>query len=286
MSRLETGQIATLACLLEIAAPKPGNVHRGADFADMTFGDLAASAVAIAPALQIAKDQSLGQTVLGAARATQALVGKNTNLGIILLLAPLAKARLPGGEDVTNLREATRQVLRALSPADCGHVYEAIRLARPGGLGRVAVGDIHDLPPQDLIQAMRLAANHDAVALQYANDFATIFEQVVPWLQATQEAGWTLPMAIVHVQMQLMAELPDTLIARKCGQTVARQAAGLAAEVMASGDPRGEEYSRRLANLDFWLRSDGHRRNPGTTADLIAAGLFVGLSAGMIKERW
>ncbi len=286
MSRLETGQLVTLACLLELAAPKPGNVHRGADFEDMTFGDLVASAVAIAPVMQVAGETSLGETVLNAVQATQALVDQNTNLGIILLLAPIAKAHSQGVDGVEELRAATRQVLRALTPEDCRDVYQAIRSARPGGLGNVDVADVHGEAPRDLIEAMRLASGRDAIAQQYVSDFATIFERVVPWLAATQLAGWSLPLGIVHVQMQLMSEFPDSLIARKCGEDTARQAAVLAASVLANGDPHSEPYRRSLADLDFWLRSDGHRRNPGTTADLIAAGLFVGLSAGMIKERW
>src|SRR5947207_8705079 len=93
VAELSTGQLATLACLLEATAAKPGNVHPGACFADMRYLDFAASAVAIAPALEFAESRPLGHTVLAAIRATRQLVGKNTNLGTVLLLAPLAKVR-------------------------------------------------------------------------------------------------------------------------------------------------------------------------------------------------
>jgi triphosphoribosyl-dephospho-CoA synthase len=93
---------------------------------------------------------------------------------------------------------------------------------------------------------------------------------------------------IVHVHLQTMHRHPDSLIARKCGQPAAVAAAARAGAVLASGPPESDEYQDALADLDFWLRSDGHRRNPGTTADLIAAGLFAALRDGIIKApfRW
>src|SRR5688500_9340650 len=92
-SCLTIAQFATLACLWEVMAPKAGNVHRGADFDDLTLADFATSAVAIGPAMQAAADgERLGRVVLSAIEATRAVTQTNTNLGIVLLLAPLARA--------------------------------------------------------------------------------------------------------------------------------------------------------------------------------------------------
>ncbi len=96
-------------------------------------------------------------------------------------------------------------------------------------------------------------------------------------------AGWSLADAIVDAHLRVMAAFPDSLIARKCGPAIAEQAADRAAAVLAAGDPEDERRQRALADFDFWLRSDGHRRNPGTTADLIAAGLFAALCEGKIS---
>jgi len=277
-SDLSRGQLATLACLYEVTAPKPGNVHRGADFDDMTFFDFVDSAVAIAPAFDAALQQPVGQTVLQSVVATRKVVNKNTNLGIVLLLAPLAKVA-----DAIPSQEGVAAVLRDLNSDDARDVYEAIRLAAPGGLGKSDQQDVNETSPdaQDgLVAAMRLAEDRDHVAYQYANDYGTVFDHIVPDLvTGLQRGAW--PDAIVHAHVCQMARTPDTLIRRKCGDEVAQQSADRAAAVVSSGDPDSETYHAGLRDLDFWLRSDGHRRNPGTTADLIAAGLFVVLRDGV-----
>ena len=143
------GQCATLACVLEATAPKPGNVHRGADFEGLTFNDLLVSAVAIGPAVQRAPDRGVGTTVLAAVRATRALVATNTNLGTLLLLAPLAAVN-PG----QSLRAGIGSVLDALTATDAREIYEAIGLAGPAGLGRVDELDVAGPPPASILDAM------------------------------------------------------------------------------------------------------------------------------------
>src|SRR5437016_13999209 len=131
------GLCAQLACIWEATARKPGNVHRFRDFEGTTYLDFIQSAVAIAPILETASEQRLGETILQCVRATQAITRTNTNLGIILLLTPLAT--VPPDE---NLRTGLKRVLGNLDVTDSRAVYEAIRLAKPGGLGRVAEQDV------------------------------------------------------------------------------------------------------------------------------------------------
>ena len=268
---LSVHQCATLACLLDVIAPKPGNVHRGADFEDMTFEDFALSAVAIGPVMEQAPGQSLGSTVLEAVRATRAVTSANTNLGIILLMAPIAKAGRPVS------RENVAGVLNGLDEADGKDVYEAIRLARPGGLGDVEQRDVRkEEACDDLVGAMSLAADRDSIAKQYATGFAFLFEMVVPTLrEKCQQYGRVSGM--IYTALEVMATEPDSLIARKCGIEVARQASKLSKEVLLSGYPNSEESLKLLADMDFWLRADANRRNPGTTADLVTAAMFVEL---------
>ena len=83
--------------------------------------------------------------------------------------------------------------------------------------------------------------------------------------------------------MQLLAEHPDSLIARKCGREMAERVSWMALQVLEEGFPGEVAYEKELANLDFFLRSDGHSRNPGTTADLLGAGLFAALREGIIE---
>jgi triphosphoribosyl-dephospho-CoA synthase len=247
-------------------------VHRGADFEDLCFNDFVVSAVTIGPAMETAQQQGVGVAVMEAIRETRSRVRTNTNLGCVLLIAPLAA--VPPQQ---SLYEGIGAVLASLTARDAERVYEAIRIATPGGLGRVEDMDVLDSPPSNLMEAMRLAAERDLVARQYTNGFAEVLNCVVPWLLAGQASKWSLTTAIVHTHVRLMAEFPDSLIARKCGIQVAQEAAARARHVLASGDPSERAYEQALRDLDFWLRSDGHQRNPGTSADLIAAGLFAAL---------
>ena len=277
--RYTLGQCASLACLLEVSIPKPGNVHRGADFDDVTFYHFAASAVAIAPAIDAAIERGVGETVLAAMSATRRAVATNTNLGTLLLIASLAK--VPRDE---RLETGVARVLAGLDASDARHVYEAIRLAHAGGLGRVPQADVAAPAPPDLLSAMRLAADRDLVARQYSDNFAEVLGLVVPWLAEGLRSGAGLVQTVRTTQLRLLAQFPDSLIARKCGLATAEQASALARAALAAGSPGDDAHEEVVAELDFWLRSDGHRRNPGTTADLLAAGLFAALRDGIIEE--
>ena len=183
-------QYAGLACLLEATAPKPGNVHRGADFEGLTYLDFAASTLTIGPAIaQAAAVGRLGECVYSAIDATHRIVGTNTNLGTVLLLVPLAMVPRSGA-----LGSGIRAVLARLDAEDARRVYEAIRLANPGGMGTVEEADIHGPPPDDLLHAMRLAADRDLIARQYANGFAEVFDTVVPASQRECGTPGRLPM--------------------------------------------------------------------------------------------
>jgi triphosphoribosyl-dephospho-CoA synthase len=278
VSPLSVGQCATLACLLEATAPKVGNVHRGADFDDLTFCDFAVSGVAIAQAMEAAAERGVGRTVLNAIAATRGVVDTNTNLGIVLLLAPLAA--VPRDQPLT--MASVKGVLTGLTPDDCRLVYEAIRLAQPGGLGKTAEMDVRNDPPQCLLDAMRAAADRDLVARQYAEDFALVLGETLPSLVAGRQRGWSLTDAIIHTHLQLLAQSADSLIVRKVGAEFANQVSAIARQVLEAGSPGDEAYFAAVADFDFWLRADGNRRNPGTTADLLAAALFAGLRDGLL----
>ena len=273
---LSTGQLASIACLLEVSAPKPGNVHRSADFADMTFHDFQLSAVAVGPVLDRACSEGVGAAVLGSIEATRRVTSVNTNLGLVLLLAPLAA--VPRDEP---LSEGISGLLGKMTAKDASRVYRAIRLAQPGGLGEVDEMDVNDEPPPQLLVAMQQARDRDMIARQYCNNFQDVLEQFLPWL--VEELSSTRPTleSIVRLHVRIMADFPDSLIARKCGRETACQAASLAARVLECQD--AQQYQEKLSDLDFWLRSDHHKRNPGTTADLVGATLFAALREGHLR---
>ena len=282
---LPPGTAATLACIYEATARKPGNVHPAASFDDVTtYAAFVASAVATGPVIARVMENGVGQTVLNAVRATSEAVRTNTNLGTLLLFAPLA-AVAPD----KSLADGIHTVLESLKASDTQAVYEAIRLANAGGLGRTNKADVFsDAPPKvTLIEAMQLAADRDLVARQYTNDFADVFVGTAAWIEEGLSRGWRLEQAIVHTHLRQIATSPDSLIQRKCGPSVAKEASDIAATVLKSGSPADSAYQQAVTKFDDWLRADGHRRNPGTTADLIAAGLFVLLREGRLHwSEW
>jgi len=267
----EVAQAAQAACLLEVSAPKPGNVNRCADFADARYEDFLLSAVAIGPAFAAAGRASVGQTIWQAIRDTHRWVRTNTNLGIVLLLAPLAKAALQPG----SLRENLAQILANLTVEDARLAYAAIRLAHPGALGRVEEGDVAEEPRVTLLEAMHLARERDAIAREYVTNFAITFEIGYPALRNAWSSTTILSAAIVEAYLQILAQVPDTLIARKRGTEMALKVSRWAAQALQAGSIRTPEGWQAISELDQRLRDESHTLNPGTTADLTTAALFL-----------
>ena len=275
----EVAAAGQLACLLEVSAPKPGNVSPGRHFHDTRYEDFLASAVAIGPALAAAGENPLGTTIRRAVEATLRWTRSNTNLGIVLLLAPLARAALREG---AGLRERLRTVLAETTVTDAGEVYAAIRRARPGGLGEAKAEDVAGAPTVSLRDAMSLAADRDTIAREYVTDFALTFETGVPAVLAARREGLVWSDTVVEAYLALLDETPDTHIARKLGAAEAAAISLQAREVRAAGGTRSPEGRRALGVLDAELRDQRNRRNPGTTADLTCAALFVVI----LEEGW
>ncbi len=273
------GACASLACLLEATSPKLGNVHPRASFSDVEYGHFVTSALIIGPILDRAAQRGVGPTVREAVGATMRGVGANTNLGTLLLLGPLAA--VPADQP---LREGLAGVLAALGPDATADFYAAIRLASPGGLGAAAEADVTaDAPPRlPVVEVMRLAADRDMVARQFTNGFLDVFDRCAAEIEEASRRGESLFDAILLAQLRLMALHGDSLIERKCGAETAQQAKARAAAVLQSRSEGADVFLRRCSELDAWFRADGHRRNPGTTADLLAAGLFVLLREGRL----
>jgi triphosphoribosyl-dephospho-CoA synthase len=269
---------ATLACLWEATARKAGNVHPGAGFADLTYTDFVLSAVAIGPAFSAADRAAVGRTVLRAVEATRCVVSTNTNLGIILLLAPLAKC--PPDRPLPN---AVADVLAGLTVADARDVYAAIRLAQPGGIGEVPEQDIRHAPTLPLREVMALARDHDLIARQYFNGFREVLDDGLAVLLRGLQQWGNLEEAIIGAHLELIARFPDSLIVRKCGLSAAQEAGRRARAVLDAGWPQSPAGRDAFAALDGWLRGDGNRRNPGTSADLVTACIFAALRDNSIR---
>jgi triphosphoribosyl-dephospho-CoA synthase len=278
VDRLSSARIAaaaTLACTLEVCAEKVGNVTPTRGFADARFEDFALSAQALGSAIAGAAPGRVGRAVYRAVAKTARVAASNTNLGMALLFAPLAAAARARG--ATGLRRRLVRVLRALSVDDARWTYRAIRLARPGGLGRQEVADVGRPPAVTLREAMRLAAARDTIAAEYTHGFPVTFDLALVGLRRARRRGLDLLNAVAQAHLEVMARVPDTLIARKAGAAAAAAVTERARAVVRAGGvgtPRGLAAARRL---DRDLRRQGNRLNPGTSADLIAAALFVWL---------
>jgi triphosphoribosyl-dephospho-CoA synthase len=271
---------AQLACLLEVSAPKPGNVSPAAAFHDTTYEDFLASAAAIGPALAAAGERPLGATIRDAVEATARWAPSNTNLGLILLLAPLARAALRPGAGGAPLRDRLAATLAETTVADAREAYAAIRLAAPGGLGRAAAQDVASPPTVPLRDAMALARDRDAIAGEYATDFATTFATGAPTLSRALADGLSWPDATLQTYLTLLAAAPDTHIARKLGDAAARAVAGRARAALAAGGVTSPAGREAIAALDDDLRDPRNTKNPGATADLTGAAIFVALLEG------
>ena len=258
------------ACLAELDALKPGNVHRHAAGHGMTVADFVLSAEVSAPHI-VDPGLGVGARVLAAVEATRAACGQNTNLGILLLSAPLAAAAQAEG----GLKEALDRLLAGLGRGDAVAVYAAIRLAAPGGLGRSERHDVAHEPEVTLLEAMRAAAGRDRIAAQYATGFRDVLELGVPRLLAGRAAGWSEDRAVTAAYLAFLAAFPDTHVVRRHGAAVAddvvRRARTMERELEARGD--GAETRAVLAQQDRELKAQ--EINPGTSADLTVASHFA-----------
>lgn len=264
------------ACLAELDALKPGNVHRFADGHGMSVAAFERSAAAAAPEIA-APGLCVGARIERAVEATRAAVGQNTNLGIILLASPLAQAALdPNGPD---LRGSVTRVLGAMDVADAVRAYRAIRTAAPGGLGHAPEHDVGTEPTVTLLEAMRAASNRDRIAWNYANGFVDIFELGLEWLRGGRRRWEAVPGAApwvtTYVYLGFLAHIPDTLIERKFGAAAASEVRDEARPIEASlaQCQNPNDMAAPLTAFDAALKERG--LNPGTSADLTVATVFA-----------
>jgi triphosphoribosyl-dephospho-CoA synthase len=259
------------ACLAELDAPKPGNVHRFAPGHRMQVEDFVRSAEASAAPIA-ARGARVGARVRAAVEATLKAVGQNTNLGIVLLCAPLAAAA--EALDIT-LRPALARVLDGLDLSDAADVFSAIAAANPGGLGRAARHDVNAVPTVTLREAMAEAAGRDRIARQYITGYEDVFSLGMPALETAR--GWRgeTRWSTLAVYLAFLAAVPDTHIARKfdsaTAEAVRREAVAWRDALAAAPDPSG--VVNGLLRWDEKLKSQGI--NPGTSADLTVATLFA-----------
>jgi triphosphoribosyl-dephospho-CoA synthase len=269
------------ACLAELDAPKPGNVHRFAPGHRMEVEDFVRSAEASAAAIA-SRGARVGARVRAAVDATLKAVSQNTNLGIILLCAPLAAAaEAPNAP----LRPALARVLDGLDLTDAEDVFSAIAAANPGGLGHAPRHDVNARPTVTLREAMGEAAGRDRIARQYVTAYEDIFSLGLPALETAHRRHGEARWSTLAVYLAFLAAAPDTHILRKfdgaTAEAVRQEAADWRDAVAAARDP--EMIVDGLLSWDATLKSRGI--NPGTSADLTVATLFAASLLAILNDK-
>ena len=265
--------------MAELQAIKPGNVHVFADGHGMTVHDFIKSADATAALISQA-GLTVGERIVQAVKATQSAVGINTNLGLILLCAPLVHAALSPSTEL-DLAQNLARVLDELSVEDGAFAAQAILLAKPAGLGSATKHDVQAEIAVNLKQLMADAADRDFIAWQYANNYDTIFCDALPrFLTAKQvwqdqakvnSEVW----AATAVYLAFLARHPDSHIVRKHGIGIA-QAVCLEAQSIEADYAKTDNPKLMQARLLEWDASLKRRDiNPGTSADLTVATLLA-----------
>ncbi|MEM1552483.1 MAG: triphosphoribosyl-dephospho-CoA synthase [Candidatus Bathyarchaeia archaeon] len=297
-----------LAILLEVSADKPGNVNLVVGFEGTNHMHFLASAVAAAPHFRLAAERGMavskGELALedvGVGRIIRDCVadinawqsGGNTLLGTVILFTPLAVAAgmtpmEKGTFDPSILRQNLKGVVEATTPEDAVAVYEAVRTAKPSGLGKAPDLDVND--PNSikriidekisLYQVFKIASSYDMVCSEWVNNYRVTFEHAYPMLMRNLKEDGDLNTAIIHTFLAILAKHPDTFIARKVGLKKACEVSAMAEEVLKSGGLKKVVGRKKLRQFDAMLRKESNLLNPGTTADIIAAALALAVLSG------
>jgi triphosphoribosyl-dephospho-CoA synthase len=273
LSKHDIETCITWACEQEVTAPKPGNVNCFSDGHNMQVDDFLLSAKAIAPVLA-QTDVPVGELILQAIQATRSVVDCNTNLGIVLLFAPLCRA-IHSCDTFEELPDALTHVLNTLTIEDAKACYRAIRLADAGGMGKVANQDLQTTPSITLKQAMALAQNRDSIAKQYLNNFHEIFAIGLPNLTAAIKCEESIEWATALAYLTILSIVPDTLVCRKQSREHANAVTKKAKDLV---DKMNNVNKLRHLKGDIIAWDNELKKeaiNPGTTADLTAATLLL-----------
>lgn len=264
-------------CQLDVESLKPGNISVYSGGEKLSVDDFLNSAKASAEPITD-PTSSLGLRILNAISATQAAVNTNTNLGMVLLMAPLIQAMLKKAQD-ESLSDSIIKVLASTTVQDAVDVYQAIRLANPGGMGAKSDQDLSEEPSVTLLNTMKIASKWDLVAAQYSNNFDEIFNFGVPRYQTLIEKWGDEKWAATGLFLSYLRDYPDSLIERKYGLLKAREISDMISDLemeLCHSDSPGR-YEAQLLEIDRQLKRN--LINPGTSADLTAASIFA---AGLI----
>jgi len=268
-------EVVYASFITEVNAPKPGNVSRYAAGHDMTVDDFIHSAELVSPILC---DQrlNLGERVFQSVHITINTVGCNTNLGMVLLFAPVVYTLQQSAVDsISALQCNLKKSLEQVDNRNAAQIFAAIRLARPGGLGSTEKFDVNSAPDCGLLEAMEAAQNRDLIAKQYVTGFHDIFTTGYHCLEGYFHRWKSVEWATVACYLTFLAGFVDSHIERKHGPAVAREVKAKAASVAEQFKKNNQPDSAIDTLLAFDREFKNLNINPGTMADLTAASVLI-----------
>ena len=260
------------ACRKDIELIKPGNVNIKSPHSDTNAEDYLESSLLSSKEL-FKPDYSLGERILNSIKITRSKVKTNTNLGIILLCAPIIHACIYFNN--LTLREGIKKTLSSSTIKDTQDLCMAINISAPGGLGTREIYDTASKPTVSILEIMNHSASYDRISYQYSHDYSDIFDFIIPRLVFLNKKHNSLDISLSLMFMEILAKIPDSHISRKFDDKIAKKTSNNASDLLKILD---REYSPdyladRLNNLDYEYKKKGI--NPGTTADLLVASLMI-----------
>lgn len=276
---------AQLAMILEVSAtPKPGNIDRDHNYTDTRFEHFLASAVGVYPILEKAARSKSGVGAFiheAVAESGKWQKGGNTHFGAFLLLIPLVMAAGRCTQK-TSLQWHTRRVVRKTTVEDAVEFYKAfseakvkVKSAEDLDLGDTASIDKIKTQGLTLYDLMKISCSYDMIAEEWVNGFRKTFDCAGSIQEMIEEKG--INDAIVHTFMLNLAFHKDTFIQTKFDSKKAEEISLRAENIFEKSFL--EDIMDDIRAFDEELLNEGI--NPGSTADIIIAGLFVALFEGM-----
>ena len=299
-----------LSSLLELSGwPKPGNVHRTKNFKDTSFEHFLAGISAIQPNLRalcekvysaIDNDkQSFSNIKLGVFFKESVIEmmkwqsGGNVILGHILILAPLSSAasiciKLKK-HSLIDFELILNKIIEDTTVNDTLHLYEAIKLSNPGGLGQIDKYDINDPSVFDEIirdeiklkEIFKKSLDYDLISREYATGFKIVLKEGLPYFLDSFRVHRNINTTIVNTYLKLLSSHLDTLIIRKAGKPEAIRVSEMASKIVSQGGISTKEGLKLTTKFDKNLQKQNGKLNPGTTADLLAGVIFCALIFGL-----
>jgi|TARA_X000001036_G_scaffold22353_1_gene18737 triphosphoribosyl-dephospho-CoA synthase len=260
------------SCKKDIELIKPGNVNLLSSHKDTKAQDYLDSAILSSKEL-FNQNYSLGKRILESVNVTRSQVNVNTNLGIILLCAPVIQSYI----DFNNLdlREGIKKTLSTTSIKDTHDLCAAINISSPGGLGDSDMYDTASYPNASIKQIMDYSQEYDRISYQYSHNFSDIFDFIIPKLEFLNQRYESLDISLSLLFIEILAKIPDSHISRKFGDKIAKKTSNNAHDLLKILDREHDpDYlAKALNNLDYEYKKKGI--NPGTTADLLVASLMI-----------